>query len=309
MDSIRIRKNFAEADLPAPALYVCSTPIGNLGDVSERLLSTLRACAVVAAEDTRQTRKLLTRFDIHPPLLVSCHEHNQQQRAAEFIGLWQEGKTIAMVSDAGTPVISDPGWSIIDAAIDHGVPVVPIPGPSAILAALVGSNLPAQPFAFFGFLPRGRKDAEAVLGTAMQFPGTCIFYESPHRLEQTLQRLVALQPQRSMSLAKELTKKHETFVDGSPEALLRYVQEEPVKGEYVIVLGPPAATVVSVDDGVNGANAVLALARAQVHQELSAGDASHADVVRRVAKAYGVKRRDLYQMTLGRNEIEEGPKT
>lgn len=291
---LRVRKNYALSTSPAPALYVCSTPIGHLGDVTLRLLDTLKMCDVIAAEDTRQTRKLLARYDIHPPELVSCHEHNQVARAELFVQRWTEGKTIALVSDAGTPLVSDPGWSVVDAAIEHDVPVIPLPGPSAVLAALVASRLPAQPFAFFGFLPRHQTQARQVLEAVLQFPGTAVLYESPHRVVQTLKRIQQMDPSRFVVLAKELTKQHETFIEGLVSELLDYCEQEPPRGEYVLMVAP--------SDTADGSSEhsdeeLLAAAVAIVRQEMSEGTA-HAEAVRRTAQKMHIPRRTLYQSSL-----------
>lgn len=291
---LRIRKNYETSKDPRPALYVCSTPIGHLGDVTNRLLETLRLCDVVAAEDTRQTRKLLARFDIHPPLLVSCHEHNQRARTEEFIAWWRDGKTIAIVSDAGTPLVSDPGWTIVDAAVDHDVPVIPVPGPSAVLAALVGSRLPLQPFAFFGFLSRHKAEAKRTLEAARVFPGTTVFYEAPHRLKTTLRQLGEGMAGRSVVIAKELTKTHETFIEGTIEELLSYVDSEEPRGEYVVMLGPPLP---AEESSEADAGAHLDSAVREVQRRLAQGE-SHAEAVREVAEMMDVKRRTLYQLSL-----------
>ncbi|MCL6594278.1 MAG: 16S rRNA (cytidine(1402)-2'-O)-methyltransferase, partial [Alicyclobacillus sp.] len=219
-------------------LYVCGTPIGNLADVSFRLLDTLRQADVVAAEDTRHTRKLLAYYDIHPPLLISYHEHNWRSRASDFLRWWQEGKTVALVSDAGTPGISDPGAEAVALAVEHGVPVIPVPGASALVTALSGCGFTAQPVVFLGFLPREQRAARAALAPFLNAPGVLVLYEAPHRLRATLRLLAEQWPQRPAVLGKELTKRHEAFMRGTLVELAKQAEEEEPRGEYVLVLGP-----------------------------------------------------------------------
>ncbi|GGJ13147.1 hypothetical protein GCM10010885_23050 [Alicyclobacillus cellulosilyticus] len=306
---LRIRRSTAGG----PCLYVCSTPIGNLEDCSFRLLSTLRQADIIAAEDTRQALKLMQRHDIRGPRLVSYHEHNQALRTAEFVRWWQEGKRIALVCDAGTPGVSDPGAGAVAAAVAHGVPVIPIPGPSAVLAALVASGLPVQPFLFYGFLPRELAALRQVFARLDALPATLVFYESPHRLPRTLRCLAEVWPAREVVLAKELTKVHETFISGTPAEVLAYLEGDPPRGEYVLLVGPPApgaAAGAAGAAGVSGAagaasfagtsNATgdpLAHAAALVRQRMAAG-LSHAEAVRQVAAETGVRRKPLYQATL-----------
>ncbi len=223
----------------APGLYLVSTPIGNLEDITLRALRVLRSADRIACEDTRQTAKLLAAYNIHKPL-VSLHEHNEQARAAELIPALQAGERIALVSDAGTPAISDPGALITRAAVAAGVPVFPIPGPNAALAGLCASGLDTEPFTFHGFLPEksgARRTAlEALAQTAPA--GTHIFYEAPHRILDTLADIDAVFDARArVALARELTKLHEEFLRGTAgdvrEAL---AARDRVRGEMVLLL-------------------------------------------------------------------------
>ncbi len=309
--SVRIVRSFQGE---GPLLYVCSTPIGNLGDTSHRLLEVLRTVDVVAAEDTRQTRKLLTHFDIHPPLLISCHEHNQLARHKDFARWWGEGKRIALVSDAGTPLVSDPGDSVVQLAIDTGIPVIPVPGASAVLAALVGSGFSPQPFTFIGFLPREKRRAREVLEPYRGLPGTLVLYEAPHRLVQTLKWVAEVCPDRAVTVAKELTKRHETFyyADSCLEMLDHFAEETP-RGEYVVILGPRRST--DVDSGQNvGVDGVLEgdqlmdYAVEHVHQLMREG-IPHATAVKDVASHTGVRRKALYQRTLTTDTSSGGSET
>ncbi len=277
-----------------PRLYVCSTPIGNLQDVSLRLLDVLRTADVVAAEDTRQTRKLLTHFDIHPQQLVSYHEHNLRGRAPDLMRWWSEGKTVALVTDAGTPGISDPGDDAVGLAIEQGVPVVPVPGPSAVLAAIVASGLPSLPFTFVGFLPRVNRELRKVLDDLERALGSVVLYESPHRLVGTVEKLAERWPERQAVLAKELTKRHEGFARATLAELAQYVQEVEPRGEYVIVLAPAVSQ--RSDEGVAEATS-LAQAVAAVRTAMAEG-MSHSEAVQEAALSHGVRRRDLYRLTL-----------
>ncbi|MCF8566282.1 16S rRNA (cytidine(1402)-2'-O)-methyltransferase [Alicyclobacillus tolerans] len=293
---LRIRESFTS---PGAKLYLCSTPIGNLQDVSFRLLATLREADVVAAEDTRQTRKLLTHYEIHPKHLVSYHEHNARARGDEFVRWWDEGKSIAVVSDAGTPGISDPGEHAVALAIERGVPVVPIPGPSAVLAAVISSGFPAHPFTFVGFLPREKKARAEQLKSLSHIPWVLVFYEAPHRLIQTMEAIGSQWPSREVALAKELTKRHETFVMGRPDEVLEYLKEYPPRGEYVLVVGPcPPA-----EEGADGLTEEMSDAQkleqaiSLVHTSMGQGQ-PHAQAVRLAAEQTGARRKDVYQATL-----------
>ncbi|MCL6454533.1 MAG: 16S rRNA (cytidine(1402)-2'-O)-methyltransferase [Alicyclobacillus sp.] len=284
-------------------LFVCSTPIGNLSDVSERLLETLRSVDIVAAEDTRQTRKLLSRYDIHPPELWSYHEHNAASRAEALLSAWRDGKQVALVSDAGTPLVSDPGATAVDLAIAHRVPVVPVPGPSAVLAALVASGVAPVPFTFLGFLPRNKAALRAALSQAAATGWTFVFYEAPHRLERTFGELCDVVPDRPVCVARELTKRYEAFLRGTAADVLAEIQRTGARGEYVVVVGPGSAEVATSDPGtaadhaeLTGQDAQLQAAVAEVRRRMAQGD-THRSAVQAVAEAFGVRRKSLYDET------------
>jgi 16S rRNA (cytidine1402-2'-O)-methyltransferase len=218
-------------------LVVCPTPIGNLEDVTLRVLSALREADVIACEDTRRTRVLLDRYGVKGQL-VSYHEHNEQARAAELVARMGEGAVVALVSDAGMPLVSDPGYVLVRACVAAGLPVEVLPGPSAAITALVASGLPADEWHFHGFLPRKKGELRDVLTTQ---PATLIAFESPRRLPSTLALLAELDPSREVAVCRELTKMHEEIVRGSAaELAARYAGSRP-KGEIVLVIGPPAA--------------------------------------------------------------------
>jgi 16S rRNA (cytidine1402-2'-O)-methyltransferase len=274
-------------------LYVVATPLGNPADLSARAASTLRDADVIVAEDTRTARRLLTEIGIardgHP--LLSCYDANEAARAAEVAALLAEGKTVALVSEAGTPLVSDPGFRIVAAAIEAGARVVPIPGPSALLSALVGAGLPTDRFAFLGFPPRKSGARRRLFETARALPVTLVFYESPMRTGATLDDLAAvLGATRRACVARELTKPYEEFVRGTLAELAdRYRSDRPL-GEITIV-------VAGAEDGANieeldGA-ALAARARQLLDSGLSARDAAD-----KLADLTGRPRREIYRVVL-----------
>ena len=220
----------------AGTLYIVSTPIGNLADITLRALHILGSVDVIAAEDTRHTRKLLTHHGIARPLL-SYHDHNEVTQAPRLLALLQEGKSVALVTDAGTPGIADPAYYLLQALLPHAIPIVPIPGPTAALAALAVSGLPTERFVFEGFLPvksgRRRQRLETLAGE----PRTIVLYESPHRLLRLLQELVThLGPERRLVVARELTKRFEEVTRGTTATLLETFQRRPIRGEFTLVI-------------------------------------------------------------------------
>jgi 16S rRNA (cytidine1402-2'-O)-methyltransferase len=217
-------------------LSVCPTPIGNLGDITLRTLDRLREADLIACEDTRRTRVLLDRFEIDGRLL-SYHEHNERRRAAELVAAIRAGSSVALVSDAGMPVISDPGFVLVRECLAAGVPVEVLPGPSAVPVALVTSGLPVSRWCFVGFLPRKKGQRERLLVQAAQAQETLIAFESPHRLPATLEMLAALDPQRPVAVCRELTKLHEEVSRGSAIELAQRYRGQSVKGEVVLVVG------------------------------------------------------------------------
>jgi 16S rRNA (cytidine1402-2'-O)-methyltransferase len=217
-------------------LVVCPTPIGNLEDVTLRVLSALREADVVACEDTRRTRVLLDRYGVKARL-VSYHEHNEKGRASELVRRMSEGAVVALVSDAGMPLISDPGFLLVRGCVAAGLPVEVLPGPSAAITALVASGLPADEWHFHGFLPRKKGDLRRVL---TEPGGTLVAFESPRRVAATLALLAELDPDREVAVCRELTKAHEEVVRGSASELAGRYRDAPPKGEVVLVLGPPS---------------------------------------------------------------------
>jgi 16S rRNA (cytidine1402-2'-O)-methyltransferase len=219
-------------------LVVAATPIGNLGDVTQRVLDALRDADVIEAEDTRVTRKLLARFDIHVPL-EAYHAKNLERRTPEVLAQVRAGRTVVLVSDAGTPGISDPGAHLVAEALDAGIEVTVLPGPSAIVTALVASGLPTHAFYFGGFLPRKVGDRRKVLEALAALDATLVFYESPRRTAATLSSIAEVMPGRTAAMARELTKIHEEVARGEVGELARGLAERDLKGEVVLLVGPP----------------------------------------------------------------------
>lgn len=219
----------------AGMLYLCATPIGNLQDMTPRVIETLKQVDVIAAEDTRNSIKLLSAFDIHTPM-TSYHEYNKVEKAAQLIGQMQTGKNIALITDAGTPAISDPGEVLVRMCQEAGITVTSLPGPAACITALTLSGLSTRRFCFEGFLPADKKERKEVLEELSQESRTMILYEAPHHLVKTLTELVEALGDRKITLCRELTKKFETILPTTlEEALRKYETEEP-RGEYVLVL-------------------------------------------------------------------------
>jgi len=216
-------------------LYLVATPIGNLSDITHRALQVLRDVDLIACEDTRHTHKLLSHYGITTKT-VSYHEHNEQQRAAQLIDQLKQGRNIAVVSDAGTPSISDPGFRLVRAAIENEVPVVPVPGPSALISALIAAGLPTDEFFFAGFLPPRANARRARLSALQSIPGTLIFYEAPHRLAATLKDAYEILGEREAVVARELTKMHEEIRRGRLSELSDYYEREEPRGEIVVLI-------------------------------------------------------------------------
>lgn len=275
--------------MPEPGrLSVCATPIGNLGDVTLRVLNALGEVDVVLAEDTRVTSKLMRRYKINKPL-ERYDEFVAAKRTPDFVARLEAGERLALVSDAGTPGISDPGATLVDAALAAGVEVEVLPGPSAIIAALVASGLPTQAFYFGGFIPRKAGDRQRLFGSLATLDATLIFYESPRRTADALAVLAGAFPGRQGAMARELTKLHEEVVRGPIEEIAAEVAErESLKGEVVLLIAPPTGKpeIVQPED---------ATIRARVQAEIQGG-LSKADAVKRVAADLGVPRKIVYEI-------------
>ena len=215
-------------------LYLVATPIGNLDDITLRAVHVLESAPLIAAEDTRHTLKLLTHFGLRRPL-ISLHAHNEARQLETILNRLEQ-HDVALVSDAGTPALSDPGVRLVSAAVAAGYPVVPVPGPSAVLAALVSSGLPTNQFTFLGFLPRKRGELERVIKDAGEAKRTFVFFESPHRVQKTLAIMASALGPRSLVVAREITKVHEEFLRGTPATLLEHFAKSPPRGELTVVV-------------------------------------------------------------------------
>src|SRR5215472_13105255 len=220
-------------------LYLVATPIGNLEDITLRAVRILNEADQIACEDTRHTQKLLNHYNISKPL-VSYHEHNELTRAPELVLAMEKGAQVALVSDAGVPLVSDPGYRLVTLCLRHRIPVIPVPGPSALLAALSASGLPNEEFLFAGFLPARSGERRRALERLRMEDRTIIFYEAPHRIEETLTDAREILGDRSACLAREVTKLHEEFRRAPLSELLASLEQKPVRGEITLLVGPPA---------------------------------------------------------------------
>ncbi|MFJ5768094.1 16S rRNA (cytidine(1402)-2'-O)-methyltransferase [Lysinibacillus sp. NPDC093210] len=271
-------------------LYLVATPIGNLEDMSVRALRILKEADVIAAEDTRNTKKLCNYFEIDTPL-VSYHEHNIDAGGEKLLGFLREGKTVALVSDAGLPCISDPGADIVVKAIAEGVAVVPIPGANAALSALIASGLTPQPFFFYGFLNRGKKERRQQLEQLKKRQETILFYEAPHRLKETLKDMELILGNRRIVLARELTKKFEEFLRGTLVEAVEWSQTEEIRGEFCIVLeGNQNAEEDNQEDAYWKDMSVVE----HVDYIIAETDVTSKEAIKEVAKLRQVAKRDIY---------------
>jgi 16S rRNA (cytidine1402-2'-O)-methyltransferase len=272
----------------AGILYLVATPIGNLEDITFRAVRILREVDVIACEDTRQTRKLLDHYDIHKPL-VSCHEHNEAVRAGKLVETLQQGRHVALVSDAGTPLVSDPGYRVVTRALECGITVVPVPGPSAILAALGASGLPTDAFYFAGFLPARPAQRRNALEKLKDQQATVICYEAPHRILETLADIEHVLGNRPVAVAREITKLHEEFLRGPAGSVRRQLEERPaLKGEITLLIGKTSELQRVSPEQV----------RAAVHARLNEG-LERMEAIKMVARTHGLSKRDVYRIISG----------
>jgi 16S rRNA (cytidine1402-2'-O)-methyltransferase len=266
----------------AGTLYLVGTPIGNLGDLSDRARETLARVDVVAAEDTRRTGRMLRSFGI-PAKLVSFFEGNEERRVPELVAALSEGLTVALVSDAGMPGLSDPGYRLVAACVEAGIPVDVVPGPSAVLGALVISGLPTDRFVFEGFLPRSGKARSERLRALSTERRTAVLFESPRRVAATLADLLGAGGDRPVAVVRELTKLHQEVLRGSLSEVLEQVRPRELKGEVVVVVGAPRSPASDPSDAVRAA------------QDLVRAGARKREAARKVAGASGVPAREIYR--------------
>lgn len=265
-------------------LYLCATPIGNLQDITLRVLDTLKTVDLVACEDTRKTLQLLNHFSISKPV-TSYYEHNKMTKGDVIIQQLKEGKNIALVSDAGMPGISDPGYDLVQQCLTEGIAFTVLPGAVAAITGLVLSGLPTDRFAFEGFVPRQKKERQQFFLNLLHEERTMIFYESPHRLQDTLKTMAEIFPDRTMAAARELTKKFEEIVRGTPSELLTHFETEGIRGEFVLLLHgaqPAQPEERDLDWAV------------QRTAQLEADGIPQKDAIKQAAKEAGLSKRDVY---------------
>ena len=228
----------AEPNAPSLSgkISLIASPIGNLGDISYRAVNTLREADVIACEDTRHSRRLLSHYEITGKELLSCHDHNEAGRAPQLVERAQNGEKIALLTDAGTPSVSDPGFRVANAAREGGVELEIIPGPSAVLTALVGSGMPSDAFLFAGFLPVKSGKKERVITEALNRRETTLFFESPHRIQKTVNLIAKLAPERDICVARELTKKFEEFIRQPAAEVAKLLETRVLKGEITLLI-------------------------------------------------------------------------
>ena len=269
-------------------LYLVATPIGNLADITHRALQVLRDVDLIACEDTRHTRKLLQHYGIDTKT-ISYHEHNEQQRAGELIELLKQGSDVAIVSDAGTPAISDPGFRLVRAAVENEVPIVPLPGPSALISALIAAGLPTDQFFFGGFLPARTSARRARFDELRSVPGTLIFYEAPHRLAASLRDAHQILGEREAVVARELTKLHEEIRRGRLSELAEhYSNVEQPRGEIVLLIDRTALDEVSARGA--DASSVAALVK-----QFEIDGLDHRAALKKAARELGLSRAEAYR--------------
>lgn len=273
-------------------LYIVATPIGNLEDITLRAIRVLKEADIIAAEDTRHTLKLLNHLEINKPLL-SYHRHNEELKTKELIQKIKSGKNIALVSDAGTPVISDPGGEIVKEAIQNSIKVIPVPGPCAAITALIASGIEAKEFTFLGFLPQNKKNRKEKLQQIEIEERTTIIYEAPHKLLETLKDLESCINNRQVVLARELTKVHEEYEIGTVKELLQKIEEP--KGEYVIIISKNEKT--KSEMKLEELNNYTLEEHYKYYEQMGI---DKKDIIKRIAKDRNVNKNEIYQKFIGK---------
>ena len=280
-------RRYTEAEMPG-RLFVVATPIGNLEDMTYRAVRVLREAGAIACEDTRQSRKLLDHYGIDKPM-VSYHEHNEAERSVELVRRMLAGESIALISDAGVPLVSDPGYRLVRAAVEAGIPVEPIPGASAVMAALAASGLPTDNFRFCGFLPPKPGQRQHFLEGLLGEEATLIFFEAPHRILETLDDLSTLMPERPVVIARELTKIHEEFLRGTATELRQALaSRDTIRGEITVLVGKGSRHVEPSDSMTEEVDALIRAGLPRM------------DAIKAVAKKRGLSKREVYEATLDR---------
>jgi len=267
-------------------LYLVATPIGNLADITYRAIQILKDVDLIACEDTRHTRKLLQHYDINTKL-ISYHDHNEQQRANELVERLKQGDDIAVVSDAGTPAVSDPGFRLVRAAIDNAIPVVPVPGPSALISALISAGLPTDQFYFAGFLPARSGARQSRLNELKTIPATLVFYEAPHRLLATLKDALQVLGEREAVVARELTKLHEELHRGRLSDLVAHYSDENPRGEIVLLIDRTVLNAAPTSS--------QSLSVAELVKQLEQDGVDHRAALKKAARELGISRAEAYR--------------
>lgn len=277
----------------AGKLYVCATPIGNLEDITMRVIHTLKNVDIIAAEDTRHSMKLMTHFDIHTPL-TSYHEHNKIEKAGRLVDMLLEGKDVAVVTDAGTPVISDPGEELVRQAVAAGIEVTSLPGACACITALTMSALPARRFSFEAFLPANKKERARILAELVSETRTTIIYEAPHHLRKTLMELREYLGNRPLTLCREITKKHEECIYTDIDSAIKKYESEVPRGEYVLIVGGCDLNEKTKRERENFLSMTV-----QEHMDIYLSQGlDKKDAMKQVANDRGVSKRDIYNSLL-----------
>lgn len=271
-------------------LYIVATPIGNLEDITLRAIRTLKEADVIAAEDTRHTQVLLKHFAINTPL-TSFHEHNERAKTAQLVTRLERGESIALVSDAGTPAISDPGYRLVVAAIGAGIRVIPIAGPSALIAALSAAGLPTDGFDFRGFLPARKQERRSKLQELRDGRYTMVFYETPHRLQESLDDVREILGDRRMVLAREVTKLHEEFLRGRISEVIGEVSRRQIRGEMTLVI-----------EGCSDSNAASEEALVDEIDKLKGEGMRIKEIAEIIGEKYGYSKREIYRLALGKKD-------
>lgn len=285
---MQIQKSFVDKK-SSGILYLVSTPIGNLEDMTFRAIRVLKEADVIAAEDTRNTKKLCNYYEIKTPL-VSYHEHNKDTAGKELLERLNNGETISLVSDAGMPCISDPGYELAAAAMEEGITVVPLPGANAALTALIASGIVPQPFYFYGFLSRGKKEKREELEILKKQTGALIFYEAPHRLKDTLKWMLDILGNRRIVLCRELTKKFEEFIRGTIEEAYQWADENEIRGEFCMIVEGNAAIEEETQEWWHSIDV-------QAHVQYYIDNKGHSskEAIKQVAMDRKMAKRDVYQ--------------
>ena len=277
----------------AGTLYLCATPIGNLGDITDRVLSTLKEVDMIAAEDTRNSIKLLNHFEIKTPM-TSYHEHNKVEKAQQIVSWLLEGKNVALITDAGTPAISDPGEVLVDKCLKAGIPVTSLPGCCACITALTLSGLSTRRFCFEGFLPADKKEKKYVLSELTRETRTMILYEAPHHLKRTLGELYETLGQRRITLCRELTKRFETIFPTTLEDAIIYYEKNEPKGEFVLVLEGMSRARIEQEEHAQWEKLTI-----EEHMQIYEGQgAGRKEAMKKVAADRGISKREVYQALL-----------